>query len=198
MTWVRLRLPGLRAPSSSSACCRSPSRPSCWWSASRRSTPGSTTSSASPRVWLCFAYVVLVLPYAYRVAGRRAARHRRAHPVGGGPLARRELVHRDVAGRSLPNLRSAVLLGVVPLGGPGARRVHHRQPVQHEEPPGGDVPARQARREDLGRRGLLAALLFAFARAVRDVVRRQQRRRRLAARRRAPHVHRADRKDAAA
>ena len=59
----------------------------------------------------------------------------------------------------LPNMRTAVLLGVVPVGGAGARRVHHRQPAQPRQPAGGDQPARQARRARSRSPSSLAALL---------------------------------------
>ena len=42
---------------------------------------------------LTFAYVVLVLPYAYRVDRLRALRDQRRHAVGGGEVPRRGLVH---------------------------------------------------------------------------------------------------------
>ena len=78
---------------------------------------------------LTFVYVVLVLPYAYRAidAGlsgdRRATLAEAARRLGAGWAT---VIVRVV----LPNIWPGVAVGRVPLGGPGARRVHHRLAAQ--------------------------------------------------------------------
>ena len=59
-------------------------------------------------------------------ARRRAARDRRAHAVRGRPVPRRVVVHGDASRIVLPNLRRRCMLGGLPRGRAGARRVHHR------------------------------------------------------------------------
>ena len=154
MTWVRLRLPGLRR-TVEFICLLPLTDPG--HRAGGRARARLRLGDLLPRrvldVWLCFAYVVLVLPYAYRAldAGLRAIDVRRSREAARS--LGRELVHRDVAGDPAQHPHGRAV-GGLPLGGAGPRRVHHRQPAQPRQPAGGDQPARQAQRLDLDRRVL--------------------------------------------
>ena len=96
------------ARSSSSACCRSPSRPSSWSSAWPRSTAWVAYFFGESPLTLTFVYTVLVLPFAYRA-------------IAAG-LSAIDLVTLAEAGRSLgcswagviwrivvPNIRAALI-----------------------------------------------------------------------------------------
>ena len=177
MTWVRLRLPGL-SRTVEFICLLPLTVPAIVL------VVGLTPVYAwvyyllgDSTLTLGLAYVVLVLPYAYRSidAGLRAIDVRTLAEAARSLGASWFTVMWRVI---LPNLRTAVLSASVPLGRPGPRRVHDRQPVQPQEPPGRDVRARQVRREDLGRRRPGLPRLRRDP-AVRHVLRRQLTRRRL-------------------
>ena len=86
---------------------------------------------------LGFAYVVLVLPYTYRVldAGLSAIDVRTLSEAARS-LGRR-LGHRDVADRGAQHAQRPAQRGAA-LRGPRAGRVHHRPAAQLREPPGRD------------------------------------------------------------
>jgi len=89
---------------------------------------------------------------AVRVPGdrRRPLRARRPHARGGRPEPRRRLGRRHVAGDPAEHPHRGPLRRV-PRGRGGAGRVHRGLPAQPGERPGGDQPARQEQRDDVGR-----------------------------------------------
>ncbi len=100
---------------------------------------------------LTFAYVILVLPYAYRAIDSALASinavtlAEAARSLGAGWTT---VIVRVV----LPNIWAGRDLGRVRVGRPGARRVHLRLAAELPDDALRDRPARQERRPDLGGR----------------------------------------------
>ena len=179
MTWVRLRLPGL-GRTVEFICLLPLTVPAIVLVVGLTPVYAWVTYFVGGNaIWLAFAYVVLVLPYAYRSldAGLRAIDVRTL--VRGGPVARGELDHRDAAASSCPTCAPRC-----------CRPRSSRWPwcwASSPSPACSAAPtsrsrctSRQVRRADLGRRRARLARLR-LRHPVRDVLRRRRPQRHLTA-----------------